>query len=142
MTYPSQSREYQRAYYEKNKEKLLKSAQNWRAANKEKLSEIDRQWRLNNPKKYLTLVAKSRALKRDVEFSITEDDFEIPEKCPILGVEFNYGTEYAMSLDRKDNSKGYIPGNVWIISKKANSMKSNATDQELISFGLWVVFNV
>jgi len=29
---------------------------------------------------------------------------------------------------------GYIPGNVWVISNKANSMKLNATPEELRQF--------
>jgi hypothetical protein len=32
-----------------------------------------------------------------------------------------------MSLDRVDNTKGYIPGNVRVISRKANLMKSSLT---------------
>jgi hypothetical protein len=32
-----------------------------------------------------------------------------------------------MSLDRVDNTKGYIPGNVRVISRKANIMKADLT---------------
>jgi hypothetical protein len=32
-----------------------------------------------------------------------------------------------MSLDRVDNDKGYITGNVRVISRKANLMKSSLT---------------
>jgi hypothetical protein len=35
------------------------------------------------------------------------------------------------SLDRIDSSKGYTPDNIWVISNKANSIKSNATVEEL-----------
>lgn len=58
--------------------------------------------------------------------------------CPILEVPIIVGTkgeyEYSPSIDRIDNSKGYIKGNVQIISKKANSMKNSATSTELITF--------
>ena len=35
------------------------------------------------------------------------------------------------SIDRFDTTAGYIKGNVWIISDKANRMKSNATIEEI-----------
>jgi hypothetical protein len=35
------------------------------------------------------------------------------------------------SLDRIDNTKGYVPGNVWVISWRANDLKRNATLEEL-----------
>ena len=35
------------------------------------------------------------------------------------------------SLDRIDNSKGYVPGNIAVISMRANMIKNNATLAEL-----------
>jgi len=34
-------------------------------------------------------------------------------------------------LDRIDNNKGYIKDNVWVISRKANTIKNNASLEEL-----------
>lgn len=42
------------------------------------------------------------------------------------------GTETAPSLDRIDSSKGYISGNVKVISKRANAIKNDATLEELL----------
>ena len=73
--------------------------------------------------------AKDRAIKYNYDFNITEDDIIIPIFC---GDKDNY--ENSPSLDRIDNNKGYIKGNVWVISKKANSMKNSATFNELNTF--------
>ena len=34
-------------------------------------------------------------------------------------------------IDRIDSSKGYVKGNVRVISKRANTLKNNATIEEL-----------
>ena len=36
------------------------------------------------------------------------------------------------SLDRIDSSKGYTPDNVWVISRRANIIKHDATLEELL----------
>ena len=38
---------------------------------------------------------------------------------------------FSPSIDRKDNDKGYVKGNVWIVSHKANTMKSYGNAEEL-----------
>jgi hypothetical protein len=61
------------------------------------------------------------------------------DKCPILGVELNWGkntgvaTPNSPSLDKVDPNLGYVRGNVWIISHRANTIKNNATPQELLA---------
>ena len=82
--------------------------------------------------------ARGRAKKYNLDFNLTLDDIVIPEICPILEVPLVIGTkgdyEYSPSLDRIDNTKGYVKGNVQVISKKANSMKNSATINELKTF--------
>ena len=87
---------------------------------------------------YLWFRAKQRAEKHGYDFDIDEEDIIIPEKCPLLEVPLILGDkgnyEYTPSLDRIDNSKGYIKGNIQVISSKANTMKNSATPEELIKF--------
>lgn len=88
--------------------------------------------------------AKSRAKERNIEFSIDKSDVIIPEFCPILGVKLepfaghSGGRPNSPALDRIDNSKGYIKGNVVVISHLANMMKSSASREELLTFADWV----
>ena len=98
-------------------------------------NEIDKKARLRNPKHWLWVAAKFRAKKKNLEFNITEDDFDLPELCPLLEVPMcktpEKASEASYSLDRIDSSKGYVPGNVWVISNRANRLKGDATIEEL-----------
>ena len=50
--------------------------------------------------------------------------------CPALR-QCNICVENSPSLDRIDNSKGYVPGNIAVISMRANMIKNNASLVEL-----------
>tara|TARA_B110000858_G_scaffold125926_1_gene143476 strand:+ start:1535 stop:1777 length:243 start_codon:yes stop_codon:yes gene_type:complete len=66
------------------------------------------------------------------DFNLTIDDIKIPTVCPIFETPIVYGdTDLCASIDRIDNSKGYIKGNIQIISNRANRIKNNASLQEL-----------
>ena len=81
--------------------------------------------------------AKERAIYKGIVFDIPsyKDLPEVPDYCPILGIPLyvgdNVSTDNSPSLDRIDNNKGYIKGNIQIISRKANQMKSNANLKEI-----------
>lgn len=81
---------------------------------------------------------KTRAEKRNLEFNITIEDIVIPDKCPLLEIDIFTGTkeDYSSSptVDRIDNTKGYIKGNIKIISSLANTMKNCATLEQLMLF--------
>ena len=83
---------------------------------------------------------------RGVEFSLTLADVpEIPTHCPVFPwIELRYtvgergagkSKNYfdAPSLDRINNTRGYVPGNIRIISDRANVLKSDATPEELFA---------
>lgn len=82
--------------------------------------------------------ARMRAKKFNLEFTIEEADIIIPEKCPLTGVELFPGklttSKHSPSLDRIDNTKGYIKGNIQVISYNANKLKNNFTPEELKLF--------
>jgi hypothetical protein len=70
--------------------------------------------------------AKSRAKERGIEFNIEVSDILIPEICPILKTKIT-----KPSLDRIDNSRGYVKGNVRVISYYANMIKSSLSIEEI-----------
>ena len=92
-------------------------------------------WRRKNPEQYLYNAAKRRAREKGLEFNIEVSDIKIPETCPILGLKLEMGDARSKSsspsLDRRDNSKGYVKGNVYVISNKANLHKGNLSTEEI-----------
>jgi len=80
--------------------------------------------------------AKNRAKQKNLEFNIDITDIVIPKKCPVLGIDIisdgsKRYTNNSPSVDRIDNNKGYIKGNVTVISYRANALKNDATIEEL-----------
>ena len=63
------------------------------------------------------------------------EDIVIPKKCPVLGIRLRQWRGYprpsSPSLDRIVPRKGYVPGNVCVISHRANMLKGDATWSEL-----------
>lgn len=141
-TESGKDKEYKRKYAEDRPGWAAESSKKFRAS-KEDIAQYGANWRKNNPVSYMLHRSKHSAKRRDLEHTITVDDIVIPDICPLLGIPlvWNAGQRKGRSalnnspsLDRLDNTKGYIPGNVWVISYLANRMKSNATDEHLNSF--------
>lgn len=87
--------------------------------------------------RYMVSRAKWRAKSAGVPFNITPDDVSIPAICPVLGLPIRPAKghgghdHHSPSLDRIDPNKGYVKGNVRVISQRANLLKSDATVEEL-----------
>jgi hypothetical protein len=94
---------------------------------------------IKSPEYLIWYRAKNNAKEKQMEFNLEIEDIIIPTICPYLGVElFTESTQSRnpnyYSVDRIDSTKGYIKGNIQIISLLANTMKNNATINELINF--------
>jgi len=106
--------------------------------------EILRASRRRNPTSDMLFAAKRRARAKGLEFTITKSDIVIPEFCPILGIKLavNGGggrvADGSPSLDRIDASRGYVPGNIAVISYKANAIKSFGTVEEHRRIADWM----
>jgi hypothetical protein len=68
------------------------------------------------------------------EWTIDFGDLTFPTHCPVLGIQLDYFTherqENSVSFDRIDPTKGYIKGNVVVMSWRANRIKNDGTAEE------------
>lgn len=71
-----------------------------------------------------------------IPFDLTVEDIVIPDVCPIRLTPFTFNARHAQdnspSVDRIDNAYGYVKGNVRVISYRANAMKNNCTDPNIM----------
>lgn len=147
-------RAYEAAYRKANREKRRESNRNSiakvRAAmsleervvyNKKDNAEHKSRHRAN-PAKQMYANARSRARAVGMVFNIELSDIVVPAICPILGIPLVVGegkhVAGSPSLDRIDNTKGYIKGNVQVISRFANTMKNRGTPHELLRLATWI----
>ena len=82
--------------------------------------------------------AKQRAKRKGIDFDLNFDDLQYPDFCPFTKLELTYALTAkenykgmraeAASLDRIDSSKGYVAGNVRVVSWYYNSIKNSFSD--------------
>ncbi len=122
---------YARSYYRKHREQYSKQ---------------HREYHKNHPSQRMLVRAKIRAKKKGIPFTITQKDIIVPNICPILGLPLIHsegpkGTssnDNSPSLDRIIPKLGYIPGNIAVISMRANRIKTDATPEELRKVADWL----
>lgn len=128
-------RAHLRAKYRENPKKVIDSVRLWTQKNANVVKKRKREAFLRNPEKAMWQNAKSRAKKKGIPFSISVEDIKIPEICPILKIPLQHATvihkQGSPTVDRIVTRLGYIPGNVWVISHRANQLKNDATQKEL-----------
>lgn len=121
--------------------KCLECIKNWEATFRKTRpdyrKEYNRGYRTAKPEKAILQLAKDRARRDGYACTITEADIVIPQFCPLLGIRLERGKGVggmlpsSPTLDKIRPDLGYVPGNVWVISHRANSIKSDATLAEL-----------
>jgi hypothetical protein len=122
----------------------------YRLKNPDKVRGDNRKNRTRPFKTHLVKKARIRARKNGLDATITAADVEWPTRCPVLGIDLIYPERTGQqkdrgdlppnypSLDRLEPSKGYVPGNVFVISHRANMLKSNATLEEIEAVARYV----
>lgn len=113
---------------------------------KAKVAKSTRRWQAKFPEKHILTITKSKCKKYNIPFDLELSDIVIPEVCPILGVKLinrsHIGSKTSKwnsaSIDRINPKLGYTKGNIQIISMRANLMKTDSTEEDLIRFADWV----
>jgi hypothetical protein len=85
--------------------------------------------------------AKARAREAGIPFALTPEDIVIPDRCPALGIPLRPGAKVSHNgspqLDRLIPELGYVRGNVVVISRLANTIKQNATPDQIRAVADW-----
>lgn len=114
----------------------------WRDSHAESHSATRSKYYETHLSKSILINARARAKSRGLEFDLNESDIVIPDLCPVLGIRLVVGkdrpTDNSPTLDRIDLSRGYVRGNVAVISYRANRIKNDATLDELVKVADYV----
>ena len=105
-----------------------------------------KRWYAKRPGYKLVESAKYRAKKTGLEFNLDYNKMVFPRFCPVLGLPLHYemgrgrcATRHtSASIDRLDSTKGYTLDNVVVMSYIANTMKQDATPEQLRLFARWI----
>lgn len=121
-----------------------------RCTPEERAANNDRKLRLksNRPKHYvarqMVIGARKRAKTKNIPFDITTEYVTsiLPDYCPIFDTPLDYNScktnPQSPTLDRFYPKMGYVVGNVFVISHKANTIKNNSTVDELRAVLHWM----
>jgi hypothetical protein len=164
-------RGYNRKNYQRHKPARLRAVNEYRQAHPEKVKEYGaRNWEKHgaryrqerkdrraaayaeDPKSawYLETfrAARVRAKKNGLPFDLQPPRIDLPSVCPVLLIPIVYGrkgkqgpADNSPSLDRLVPARGYVAGNLMVISNRANMLKNNAKIEELkmvIEYMEWI----
>jgi hypothetical protein len=130
--------EYLKAYRAKNSTVLAARKKARYASNREAAVDYVKR----NRERVLLSKSRTSARASGMEHNITLEDIVIPEFCPVLGIQLDrnaWGRAANLpSLDRVDSTKGYIKGNVRVISWKANNLKCDITAAEALAIANYI----
>lgn len=135
---------YRKAYTAAHPKTIAAAKKRYLQRHPDRNRQQQKDWRARHPEGDLLNKARSRARRGGFPCTITRADIVIPKVCPILGIplrahygEGKRGFDDSPTLDRLVPLLGYVPGNVTVISGRANRIKNDATLQELERIVNW-----
>lgn len=96
---------------------------------------------------YQAMRAKFRTKKSNTKnigrpWNLEFGDLDFPTHCPILGIEINYFNETisddSPSFDCVYPELGYVKGNVFIVSQRANRIKNDGSAEEHLAIAKYI----
>lgn len=95
-----------------------------------------------DPVRWMLDLCRNRARREGIPYSLTRDDLIIPERCPVLGLRLRRPgegqAEDSPSIDRIVPERGYVSGNVAVISMRANRLKNDGSAEEHERIAAWM----
>jgi len=89
----------------------------------------------HTPEYKMWIRIKAKSMHAHIPFNIEISDIIIPKRCPLLGIPLFPGKKYhcpnSPSIDKIRPERGYVKGNIQVISHRANAIKQNASLREL-----------
>lgn len=125
----------------KHKERVREESKRWRESHSEEFREMNKLLYYKDLQFRLFDNARQRAKRKQVTFTITQNDIIVPDMCPVFKVPFVWGeglNDFSPSLDRIKPELGYVAGNIIVISNLANRIKNNATPQQVMEVALFL----
>lgn len=126
-----------RKNYKENPNVARERSKSYYWDNREIISARQRVIRQLNAERRMLAQAKRRATEKNIPFDLVLDDIKIPDFCPVLLIPLKFGVGRpagnSPSLDRVIPELGYVRGNVIVVSYRANTIKSDATAEEIMA---------
>lgn len=134
---------WRREYTRRNRDKYRQHNRNWQDRNEDIVRARSKaRWAASSPAARLLAKAIERSRALGIEITLSEKDIVIPDRCPVLGIPIRPGSgshhDGSPTLDRIDNERGYVPGNVAVISFRANALKRDGTADEHERIASWM----
>jgi hypothetical protein len=133
-THRDEQNSYSRRRYRRNRETINL----YRRRRFKVRAAAEKAQRDKDPRQAILCRARRRAARKGLECTLTKEQIVIRSRCPYLGIPLRipkYGEGHpddSPTLDRIDNSLGYIARNVVIVSARANRIKNVAQAPEIL----------
>lgn len=145
------SRLYQKWWRQTHPEEFAAQKARWTARRKAKLAEPGYEKPVASRRKdesFAKYIRRRWPIIRNTKraaghkFTIWPEDVDWVKTCPILDIPINYSGKVGdfdmWSMDRLDPAAGYVKGNVFVISFRANRIKDNGTAAEHRRIAEWM----
>lgn len=109
----------------------------WKDIKKRRQARAARRYRKRHPAVVMVERCRAFADLEKVPFDISREDIRTPSQCPVLGIPMGVkmgSRDNAMTVIPIDQDKGYVRGNVMVVSSRARARIVDAADAEELRY--------